>query len=199
MSGDSAPTNLTNHFLIAMPGMEDAFFAKSVVYLVDHNDQGAMGLMINKAVDISMEALFVKIDLSMPRTDLADSPVLQGGPVHQDRGFVLHDPVFGSSEPEQASPYQSTIRVPGGLDMTTSRDVLESISTGGGPKRVLVSLGYAAWGEGQLESELKENAWLTVEADASLIFDAPMAQRYDRALGLLGLQARMISTQAGNA
>jgi len=128
MSGDSAPTNLTNHFLIAMPGMEDAFFAKSVVYLVDHNDQGAMGLMINKTVDISMEALFVKIDLSMPRTDLAANPVLQGGPVHQDRGFVLHDPVFGSSEPEQASPYQSTIRVPGGLDMTTSRDVLESCS-----------------------------------------------------------------------
>ena len=95
--------------------------------------------------------------------------------------------------------YQSTIRVPGGLDMTTSRDVLESISTGGGPKRVLVSLGYAAWGEGQLESELKENAWLTVEADASVIFDAPMAERYDRALGLLGLQAWMISTQAGNA
>ena len=199
MSGDSAPTNLTNHFLIAMPGMEDAFFAKSVVYLVDHNDQGAMGLMINKAVDISMEALFVKIDLAMPRADLADSPVLQGGPVHQDRGFVLHDPVFGSGEPAQASPYQSTIRVPGGLDMTTSRDVLESISTGGGPKRVLVSLGYAAWGEGQLESELKENAWLTVEADASVIFDAPMAERYDRALGLLGLQAWMISTQAGNA
>lgn len=199
MSGDSAPTNLTNHFLIAMPGMEDAFFAKSVVYLVDHNDQGAMGLMINKAVDISMEALFVKIDLAMPRADLADSPVLQGGPVHQDRGFVLHDPVFAYGEPEQASPYQSTIRVPGGLDMTTSRDVLESISTGGGPKRVLVSLGYAAWGEGQLESELKENAWLTVEADASVIFDAPMAERYDRALGLLGLQAWMISTQAGNA
>ncbi len=199
MSGDSAPTNLTNHFLIAMPGMEDAFFAKSVVYLVDHNDQGAMGLMINKAVDISMEALFVKIDLAMPRHDLTASPVLQGGPVHQDRGFVLHDPVFGCSEPEQASPYQSTIRVPGGLDMTTSRDVLEAISTGGGPKRVLVSLGYAAWGEGQLESELKENAWLTVEADAGLIFDAPMDERYDRALGLLGLQAWMISTQAGHA
>ena len=199
MSGDSAPTNLTNHFLIAMPGMEDAFFAKSVVYLVDHNDQGAMGLMINKAVDISMQALFVKIDLAMPRTDLAASPVLQGGPVHQDRGFVLHDPMFGASEPEQASPYQSTIRVPGGLDMTTSRDVLESISTGGGPKRVLVSLGYAAWGEGQLESELKENSWLTVQADTDLIFEAPMAERYDRALGLLGLQAWMISTQAGHA
>ena len=199
MSGDSAPTNLTNHFLIAMPGMEDAFFAKSVVYLVDHNEQGAMGLMINKAVDISMEALFVKIDLAMPRTDLADNPVLQGGPVHQDRGFVLHDPVFAPPAAEHDSPYQSTIRVPGGLEMTTSRDVLEAISTGGGPKRVLVSLGYSAWGEGQLESEIKENAWLTVQADAKLIFDTPMAERYDRALGLLGLQAWMISTQAGNA
>jgi putative transcriptional regulator len=199
MSGDSAPTNLTNHFLIAMPGMEDAFFAKSVVYLVDHNDQGAMGLLINKAVDISMEALFVKIDLAMPRTDLADNPVLQGGPVHQDRGFVLHDPVFAPPSTELESPYQSTIRVPGGLEMTTSRDVLEAISTGGGPKRVLVSLGYSAWGEGQLESEIKENAWLTVQADADLIFDAPMGERYDRALGLLGLQAWMISTQAGHA
>ncbi len=199
MSSDSAPTNLTNHFLIAMPGMEDAFFAKSVVYLVDHNDQGAMGLMINKAVDISMEALFVKIDLAMPRSDLADNPVLQGGPVHQDRGFVLHEPVFVPPAAEQDSPYQSTIRVPGGLEMTTSRDVLEAISTGGGPKRVLVSLGYSAWGEGQLESEIKENAWLTVQADANLIFDAPMGERYDLALGLLGLQAWMISTQAGSA
>ena len=199
MSGDSASTNLTNHFLIAMPGMEDAFFARSVVYLVDHNAQGAMGLMINKAVDISMQALFVKIDLAMPRTDLADNPVLQGGPVHQDRGFVLHDPVFAPPATEQDSPYQSTIRVPGGLEMTTSRDVLEAISTGGGPRRVLVSLGYSAWGGGQLESEIKENAWLTVPADADLIFDAPMDERYDRALGLLGLQAWMISTQAGSA
>ena len=199
MSGDSAPINLTNHFLIAMPGLEDAIFSKSVVYVCEHTPRGALGLVINKPAELKMEALFVKIDLPLKRLDLTDAPVLQGGPVQTERGFVLHEPIFSESEKPEQSLYASTMSIPGGLEMTTSKDVLEAISSGSGPRRVLVSLGYSAWGEGQLESELGENSWLTVDADQSVIFDTPVEQRYDKALSLLGLQAWMISSQVGHA
>ncbi|QTN27415.1 YqgE/AlgH family protein [Rhodoferax sp. AJA081-3] len=199
MSGDSAPINLTNHFLIAMPGLEDAIFSKSVVYVCEHTPRGALGLVINKPAELKMEALFGKIDLPLKRLDLTDAPVLQGGPVQTERGFVLHEPIFSESEKPEQSLYASTMSIPGGLEMTTSKDVLEAISSGSGPRRVLVSLGYSAWGEGQLESELGENSWLTVDADQSVIFDTPVEQRYDKALSLLGLQAWMISSQVGHA
>jgi putative transcriptional regulator len=199
MPGDSAPINLTNHFLIAMPGLEDAMFAKSVVYVCEHSTRGALGLVINKPSDINLDALFDKIDLPLTRADLNGNPVFQGGPVQTERGFVLHEAVWAeNTEPEQAL-YASTLTIPGGLEMTTSKDVLEAISSGSGPRKVLVSLGYSAWGEGQLETELGENSWLTVDADKAIIFDTPVDQRYDRALALLGLQAWMISTQAGHA
>ena len=199
MSDDSASINLTNHFLIAMPGLEDAAFAKSVVYLCEHSERGALGLVINKPSDINLQKLFDKVDLPLGRPDLKDAPVYQGGPVQTDRGFVLHDPV-PSPDPEDKAPvYASTIVVPGGLAMTTSRDVLEALSSGVGPRRVLISLGYASWGEGQLESEIGENSWLTVHADERVIFDTPVDERYDRALSLLGVQAWMLSNEAGHA
>jgi len=125
--------------------------------------------------------------------------VFQGGPVQTERGFVLHEAVFGEGEKPDESVYASTMTIPGGLEMTTSKDVLEALATGAGPRKVLVSLGYAAWGEGQLESELAENSWLTVGADPSVIFDTPVEERYDRALGLLGLQSWMLSPEAGHA
>ena len=199
MSGDFAPINLTNHFLIAMPGLEDAIFSKSVVYVCEHTPRGALGLVINKPSEMKMQALFGKIDLPLQRQDLTSKPVFQGGPVHTDRGFVLHDPVFSESEKPEQAVYASTMSIPGGLEMTTSKDVLEALSNGSGPRRVLVSLGYAAWGEGQLETELGENSWLTVDADQTVIFDTPAEERYDKALNLLGLQAWMISTQVGHA
>jgi putative transcriptional regulator len=226
MSSDSSFTNLTNHFLIAMPGLEDEFFSKSVVYLCEHSQQGALGLIINKPSDLSMQGLFDKVDLPLLREDLIKMPVFKGGPVHTERGFVLHErmavdelpesstqpllseesvkhsPVKESknaNETKEASIYASTMTVPGGLEMTTSKDVLEAMSTGAGPRRVFISLGYASWGEGQLESELAENSWITVDADASVIFDTPFEQRYERAMGLLGLQPWMISSQAGRA
>lgn len=199
MSGDSAPINLTNHFLIAMPGLEDAIFSKSVVYVCEHTPRGALGLVINKPAELKMQALFGKIDLPLKRLDLTDAPVLQGGPVQTERGFVLHEPMFSESEKPEQSLYASTMSIPGGLEMTTSKDVLEAISSGSGPRRVLVSLGYSAWGEGQLETELGENSWLTVDADQTVIFDTPIEQRYDKALSLLGLQAWMISSQVGHA
>jgi putative transcriptional regulator len=211
MSGDSAPINLTNHFLIAMPGLEDAMFGKSVVYVCEHSERGALGLVINKLADMDLDTLFDKIDLPLGRADLRKGPVFQGGPVQTERGFVLHEPVLepqarpASGTPEEGASetpetlYASTMTIPGGLEMTTSRDVLEALSGGAGPRRVLVSLGYSAWGGGQLETELGENSWLTVGADRALIFDTPVAERYERALGLLGLQSWMISSEAGHA
>ena len=199
MSVDSASVNLTNHFLIAMPGLEDAIFSKSVVFVCEHSPRGALGLVINKPADIDMEALFGKVDLPLNRQDLAASPVFQGGPVQTERGFVLHEAVRAEGQDPHQSLYASTMSIPGGLKMTTSKDVLEALSTGSGPRRVLVSLGYSAWGEGQLEAELGENSWLTVDADPAVIFETPVDQRYDKALALLGLQAWMLSTQAGHA
>jgi putative transcriptional regulator len=206
MTADSASIDLKHHFLIAMPGLEDETFARSVVYLCEHSPRGAMGLIINKPSDISMRLLFDKVDLPLRREDLMQNPVGHGGPVQTERGFVLHDPLRGplqdplTDKPEQeGSAYASTLTVPGGLEMTTSRDVLEALSSGAGPRRVLVTLGYASWGEGQLESELGENTWLTVAASAEVIFEVPMAERYDRALDLLGLKSWMLSPDAGHA
>ena len=200
MTADSASIDLKHHFLIAMPGLEDETFARSVVYLCEHSSRGAMGLIINKPADISMRHLFDKVDLPLRREDLVQNPVSQGGPMQTERGFVLHDPVvLAPSEGSDASVYASTLVVPGGLEMTTSRDVLEALSSGAGPRRVLITLGYASWGEGQLESELSENTWLTVPASVEVIFEVPMAERYDRALDLLGLKSWMLSPEAGHA
>ena len=199
MSFDSAPINLTHHFLIAMPGLEDESFARSVVYLCEHSERGALGLIINKPTDITLKGLFDKVDLSLRCEDLTKEPVFQGGPVQTERGFVLHEPMLMDKGETDESAYASTMTIPGGLEMTTSKDVLEALSTGAGPRRVLITLGYSSWGEGQLESELAENAWLTVAADLSVIFDTPVPERYDRALSLLGLQAWMLSPEAGHA
>jgi putative transcriptional regulator len=202
MTADSASIDLKHHFLIAMPGLEDETFARSVIYMCEHSARGAMGLIINKPSDISMRLLFDKVELPLRREDLMQNPVGHGGPVQTERGFVLHDPLQDplTDKPEQeGSAYASTLTVPGGLEMTTSRDVLEALSSGAGPRRVLVTLGYASWGEGQLESELGENTWLTVPASAEVIFEVPMAERYDRALDLLGLKSWMLSPDAGHA
>lgn len=199
MSVDYASVNLTNHFLIAMPGLEDALFSKSVVFVCEHSPRGALGLVINKPAEMDMGTLFSKVDLPLKRLDLACSPVFQGGPVQTERGFVLHEALRAEGQDPKQTLYASTMVIPGGLEMTTSKDVLEALATGFGPQRVLVSLGYAAWGEGQLETELGENSWLTVDADPAVIFETPVDQRYDKALSLLGLQAWMLSIQAGHA
>lgn len=192
--------NLTHHFLIAMPSLQDDMFKRSVIYLCEHNERGALGLVINKPSGLTMQALFKKVELHLSRSDLDDTPVFHGGPVQTERGFVLHEQVFAKADQsDDASVYASTLSIPGGLEMTTSRDVLEAMATGAGPRKVLVSLGYAAWAEGQLEAELGENSWLTVAADPAVIFDTPIAQRYDRALLLLGLEAWTLSPEAGHA
>ena len=190
-----SPINLTHHFLIAMPGLEDEAFSKSVIYMCEHSERGALGLVINKPSDINVQGLFDKVELPLRREDLTQTPVFQGGPVQTERGFVLHESMMPGNE----SVYASTMSISGGLEMTTSKDVLEALSTGAGPRKVFVSLGYSAWGEGQLESELLDNSWLTVAADLGVIFDTPVEERYDKALMLLGLESWMISPVAGHA
>lgn len=190
MPSDSAPINLTNHFLIAMPGLEDEAFARSVVYLCEHSERGALGLIINKPSDLSLRALFEKVDLSLQRDDLGDCQVLQGGPVQTERGFVLHDAM---------GAYSSSLAVPGGLEMTTSKDVLEAVAHGGGPQRFILTLGYAGWSAGQLEEEISRNGWLTVQADPDIIFNVPAEGRFAAALNLLGISPAMLSGEAGHA
>jgi putative transcriptional regulator len=190
-SGDRI--DLTNQFLIAMPGMRDENFAGSVVYLCEHTERGALGLVINKPIDIKLKNLFEKVELSLDREELADQPVYFGGPVQTERGFVLHE------KQGDEGPYNSTMSVPGGLEMTTSKDVLEALSSGAGPRKVLITLGYSGWQAGQLEDEIGRNGWLTVDADPAVIFDTPIEQRYQRALSLLGFDPRMLSQDAGHA
>ena len=193
---ESDSINFTHHFLIAMPGLEDAMFSKSVIYMCEHSERGALGLVINKPSDINLQKLFEKVELPLHRQDLTQAPVFQGGPVQTERGFVLHESVV---MPGNESLYASTMTIPGGLEMTTSKDVLEALSTGYGPRKVFISLGYSSWGQGQLESEISDNSWLTVAADPAVIFDTPVEQRYAKALKLLGLEAWMLSPEAGHA
>ncbi|RTL33892.1 MAG: YqgE/AlgH family protein [Burkholderiales bacterium] len=195
MSEDaSQPINLTNQFLIAMPGMRDGNFAGAVVYMCEHNDKGALGLVINKPIDINLKHLFEKVDLSLERADLASTPVFFGGPVQTERGFVLHE-----SLDAEGGHYNSTLKIAEGLEMTTSRDVLEALSNGAGPRKVFITLGYAGWSAGQLEEELSRNGWLTVDAQPDIIFNTPVEQRYDKALSLLGIDRNFLMGQAGHA
>ncbi len=193
MSEDSI--NLTNQFLIAMPGMADDQFSRTVVYLCEHSKNGALGLVINRPTDITLKSLFEKIELTLDRDELAEQPVYFGGPVQTERGFVLHE----KTGTEQ-SPYTSTLAIAkGGLEMTTSKDVLEALANGAGPRRLMVTLGYSGWSAGQLEEEIGRNGWLTVDADPKVIFDTPIEQRYQRAVSLLGFDPRMLSQEAGHA
>jgi putative transcriptional regulator len=191
MSKSTDPINLTNQFLIAMPSMADPTFSGTVVYLCDHSERGALGLVINRPTDIDLKALFTRIDLKLEIEPLLHLPVYFGGPVQTERGFVLHEPV--------ANPYTSSMSVPGGLDMTTSKDVLEAVAQGTGPAKFLLTLGHAGWGAGQLEEEISHNGWLTVQAEPRIVFDVPAEQRLEAALSLLGVSLSMLSGEAGHA
>lgn len=186
--------NLANHFLIAMPSMSDPVFSGTVVYLCEHNSQGALGMVINKATDMCIDDLLDRVELQGEKTPeflaLADQPVMFGGQVQEDRGFVLHTP---------GDAYSSTLKVTDQIAFTTSRDILEAIASGRGPNRFLISVGYSGWGAGQLEGEIAGNAWLTVEADPAILFDLPLEQRYTAAIKLLGIDPLMLAAEAGHA
>ncbi len=181
--------DLSNQFLMAMPGMVGGELAGTVIYICEHGPKGALGLVINRPTDLSLSSLLEKIDLKLEISPFESNPVFFGGPVQTDRGFVLHTPM---------GEYSSSIKL-GALALTTSRDVLQEVAAGKGPDKVLVTLGYAGWGAGQLEHELAQNAWLNVLADTDIIFSTPPEQRYPAALKLLGIDPIMLTGAAGHA
>ena len=184
------PMNLTHHFLIAMPSMADPHFAHTLTYVCEHNPDGALGIVVNKPIDMTLSALFEQIDIPLADSALRESPVHFGGPVQIDRGFVLHRPLGN---------WQSTLAICDDMGLTTSKDVLEAVGRGEGPKDVFVSLGYAGWSAGQLEQELAQNAWLTVAADPDVLFDDPAEERLPAAMRLLGIDFSRLSDAVGHA
>ncbi|MDC8758756.1 YqgE/AlgH family protein [Janthinobacterium fluminis] len=189
----AAALNLANHFLIAMPSMQDPIFGGTVVYVCEHNENGVLGVVINKPTDMTMQVLFERIDLKLSAgldTPMVNEPIMFGGPVQDDRGFVLHTP---------GGRYSSSLTVTDEVAFTTSIDVLEAVASGAGPQRLLVSIGYAGWSPGQLEDEIGRNGWLTVGADADILFDLPIEERYVAAIKLLGIDPLMLASEAGHA
>ncbi|CCQ09932.1 UPF0301 protein YqgE [Pseudoalteromonas luteoviolacea B = ATCC 29581] len=183
--------SLENHFLIAMPSMDDPFFKRSVTYICEHNDDGAMGLVITHPINVTVGELLDQIDIENDKmAKSANQQVLAGGPVKVDRGFVLHSPRTGFSSSQSLS---SDIMI------TTSKDVLETLTRHDAPDSFIITLGYAGWTKGQLEQELLDNAWLVVEADSNVIFNTPIEKRWETAVKMLGIDVAQLSLQAGHA
>jgi putative transcriptional regulator len=181
--------NLTSHFLIAMPAMSDPNFSRTLTFVCEHNERGALGIVVNRPIDVTLGSLLRQVEIADPGSPLADQPVFYGGPVQFDHGFVLHRPV---------GQWKSTLPV-GEIGLTTSRDILEAMSAGQGPRQQLVALGYAGWAPGQLEDEILRNGWLTVQADIDVIFEVPPESRYEAAMHALGVNAANLSEEAGHA
>jgi putative transcriptional regulator len=188
-------TFLANQLLLAMPGMLDDNFAGSLIYLFEHNEKGAMGLVVNRPTETYLSTLLEKIELQSEIKPFADQLVYFGGPVQVERGFILHE--------SDVSPYNSSLSVPGGLTMTTSKDVLEAVASGDGPRRFIMTLGYSGWGAGQLEEEIGLNGWINVALSrqqmAEIIFATPAALRYERTMQALGFDPSHLSGEVGHA
>lgn len=186
--------DLTNHFLIAMPSMIDPIFGGSVVYICEHNEQGALGVIVNKATDLSAEILFERLELKLEITAGTQAtggrPVMFGGPVQIERGFILHT---------LPNEYSSTLKISDDVALTTSKDILEAVADGRSPEKMLIALGSAGWSPGQLEAEIARNGWLTVQADPGVIFDVPVPERLTAAMKLLGFDSAMLAGEAGHA
>ncbi len=182
--------NLTNQFLIAMPNMADPYFSKSLTYICEHNEQGALGIVINRPIDLTLATLLDQINIPLTRAEIGSLPIHFGGPVQMDRGFVLHRPL---------GEWQSTMQVNDEIGLTTSKDILQAVAEGAGPHQFFLTLGYAGWAPGQLEHEISQNAWLSVAADTSLIFDTPVAARFEAAMHLLGIDTVNLSEDVGHA
>jgi putative transcriptional regulator len=183
-------SSLSNHFLIAMPNMRDPSFVRSVAFMCQHNADGAMGVVVNRLSEYRLGDVLAQMGLKSDLAEVEDAPVLIGGPVQPERGFVLHVP-HGN--------WESSYKVSESLCVTTSRDVLVAIAEGRGPQRALVALGYAGWGAGQIETELKENGWLTAHSSDEILFDTPLEQRWDAAAALVGASISNLAGYAGNA
>jgi putative transcriptional regulator len=183
-------TTLTNHFLIAMPGLQDPNFSRTVTYVCEHTEQGAMGIVINRPTDICLGEMLNQLNIKSNDRRVLDALVYLGGPVQPERGFVLHSAGEG---------FDSTLSITPQISVTTSRDVLEAIAEGKGPKRRLIALGYAGWGGGQLEQEMSANAWLSGPADEEIMFSLPANARWQAAAHLLGVDLNLLSGEAGHA
>lgn len=183
------PGSLRDHFLIAMPGLNDSSFAHTVTYICEHSDKGAMGVVINTATPMLLKEIFSQMDLN-DLSDQGDQIVMSGGPVQPERGFVLHS---------NDAKWQSTLEISADISLTASRDIITALAEGRGPKQCLVALGYAGWGEGQLEAEIAANSWLTVPADKDIIFSTPLQERWTSAAQTLGIDVNLISSTAGHA
>ncbi|PMH43736.1 hypothetical protein BCU68_13425 [Vibrio sp. 10N.286.49.B3] len=186
--------DLTNHFLVAMPGMQDAYFQRKVIYLCEHNEEGAMGLIINAPLEITVAYMLKQAKpkaIHLPKfDDSLNNLVLNGGPVAEDRGFILHQP---------KDKYGSSIQMSDNTVVTTSIDILDTLGTEAEPSQYIVALGCSSWEAGQLETELAENSWLTVEADASILYDIPTEERWQAAIKMLGIDAYQLATHSGRA
>jgi len=183
-------TYLTNQFLIAMPGLQDPNFFQTVTYICEHNEHGAMGIVINRPLNLALGEVLTQMSLRPCNKEIESIPVYQGGPVHTDRGFVIHRPL---------QRWKSSIIVSDEIGVTTSRDILQSIAAGHGPEQSFIALGFAGWGAGQLEQEMLDNAWLNGPADASIIFKTPCDQRWEVSAALLGINIERLSTDVGHA
>lgn len=183
-------SSLKNYFLLAMPGLNDPNFAESVVYICEHNADGAMGLIINQQLDIPVKAIFDQLELSY-LDECGNSLIYDGGPVQRDRGFILHSSV------EQQ--WESTVAIGEDISLTASKDILTDIALGKGPENALITLGYSSWEAGQLEQELTQNSWLTIPADSAIIFHTDCAKRAGAAASTIGLDLAMLSHDAGHA
>ena len=182
--------NLTHHFLIAMPNMADPHFSKTLTYICEHNEKGALGVVINRPINLALAKLLEQVSIPVTDEQCGDIPVHYGGPVQTDRGFVLHGPV---------GHWQSTLSINADIGLTTSKDILQAVARGEGPEQIFVTLGYAGWAAGQLESELAQNAWLTVPADNAVLFALPSEERVPAAMQLLGIDFASLSDEAGHA
>lgn len=182
--------SFNNQLLIAMPGMDDPNFAATVTLVCEHNAEGALGIIINRPLNLDLGGLFEQLDLGNADSAILARPVVDGGPVSRERGFVLHD---------SGRAFESTVQVSADLQLTLSRDILDAMAAGEGPEQSLVALGYAGWEAGQLESEMLENTWLSVPATADIIFDVPFEERWRSAAGALGIDLSRLAPDAGHA
>ncbi len=182
--------NLTHHFLVAMPAMQEGVFAGTLTYICEHNENGALGIVVNRPISLTLAEMFDQINIPLNHPKLEKIPVYFGGPVQTERGFVLHD---------NPKDWQSTLRINDKLALTTSRDILEAMGQGQGPRNMIVTLGYAGWDQGQLEHEITENTWLTVPASGHILFELPPEERLAAAMALLGIDYATLSEGAGHA
>jgi putative transcriptional regulator len=186
----NATASLKNQLLIAMPNLQDPNFARTVTYICEHGEHGAMGIVINRPTDLRLADVLQHMQIEGGMGAAGEQIVYLGGPVEEERGFVLHT---------HTEPWDSTLAVNEAISITTSRDILEAMARGEGPEHTLVALGYAGWGAGQLEREMQQNAWLSGPADQSILFELPADQRWEAAAGLLGVDLHLLSTDAGHA